>query len=84
MAKSTEDKIVSYIGGIVGIGILAVVFHFTLKWATGFDVSWFIDYFATLVFVGLGRSPVIVAYWIVFAVCLVLLFAGVPVPFIQR
>jgi len=85
MAKpSIQDKIGSYIGSLVGIGILAVVFHYILAILFAVDVPWFIDYFATLVLCGLGKHPVIVAYWIVFAICLVLLYAGVPVPFIQR
>jgi len=84
MAKpSIEDKIGSYIGSIVGIGMLAVVFHFILKWAAGFDVPWFIDYFVTFIFTQFGGIRVIWAYWIVFAVCLVLLYAGVPVPFLE-
>jgi len=85
MAKpSIEDKIGSYIGSIVGIGILAVVFHFILKYTFAKDVPWFIDFFATLIFTRFGGIRMIWAYWIVLAVCLVLLYAGVPVPFIQR
>ncbi len=77
MAKqSIEQKIGNYIGYLVGMALLAILFNYILIWTTGVNVPWFLDYFVTLVFIGFGGRRLIAVYWMAFTILLVLWYLG--------
>lgn len=79
------DLVSFVVGMCIGVAILAVLFHFDLKWYFGRNVPWFIDFFAVFaltinVHVRPWASYIILAAW---AIGLVAVFADLPLPLVQ-
>lgn len=82
---TTEETIGWYVGVIFGIVLLAIGFNYDLKWITGRDVPWPLDFLVAAALVRfLGAKRVAPVIWLVFVGCLVLKYSGVSLPLLVR
>ncbi len=73
------------IGTLIGTAVLAIFFNYDLKWYFGRNVPWYIDWFAVFLLTLNVRLRQYVS-WIIFgsfAIGLVCVYAGVPLPLIK-
>ena len=80
-AQKTAELIGTWIGILIGVGLLSLASGSIAVWTVGIDFPYFLDLLVTfLVLFSVGpkyRPAVISAVWVVFAILLLFWYAGV-------
>lgn len=79
MASKTKNNL--FFGYVIMFLIAAVVFNYDLKWVTGKNVPFALDFLTVVVAYGAFRKYFIIAINLTFVISLILIYSGIATPF---